>query len=71
MKKVIMGNHALSWGAQLGRAQVIAAYPIPPQTQVVELLSEMCASKTLDVRVLHDEQCLAWNSIRVLPQDGV
>lgn len=28
MKKVIMGNHALSWGAQLGRAQVIAAYPL-------------------------------------------
>jgi pyruvate/2-oxoacid:ferredoxin oxidoreductase alpha subunit len=42
-----MGNHALSYGAMLGRSQVISAYPITPQTQVVELLSEMCADGTL------------------------
>ena len=55
MKKVIMGNHALSYGAMLGRAQVIAAYPITPQTQVVELLSEMCADKTLDATFIKVE----------------
>jgi len=55
MKKVIMGNHALSWGAQLGRAQVIAAYPITPQTQVVELLSEMCASQALNAKFIKVE----------------
>jgi pyruvate/2-oxoacid:ferredoxin oxidoreductase alpha subunit len=55
MKKVIMGNHALSYGAMLGRAQVIAAYPITPQTQVVELLSEMCANKTLDAKFIKVE----------------
>jgi len=55
MKKVIMGNHALSWGAALARAQVIAAYPITPQTQVVELLSEMCASKKLDAKFIKVE----------------
>ena len=55
MKKVIMGNHALSWGAALARAQVIAAYPITPQTQVVELLSEMCASKTLNAKFIKVE----------------
>jgi pyruvate/2-oxoacid:ferredoxin oxidoreductase alpha subunit len=55
MKKVIMGNHALSYGAMLSRAQVIAAYPITPQTQVVELLSEMCASKTLDAKFIKVE----------------
>jgi pyruvate/2-oxoacid:ferredoxin oxidoreductase alpha subunit len=55
MKKVIMGNHALSWGATLARAQVIAAYPITPQTQVVELLSEMCASKKLDAKFIKVE----------------
>ena len=36
MKKVMMGNHALSYGAMLSRAQVIAAYPITPQTHIVE-----------------------------------
>jgi len=55
MKKVIMGNHALSYGAMLSRAQVISAYPITPQTQVVELLSEMCASKVLDAQFIKVE----------------
>jgi len=55
MKKVMMGNHALSYGAQLSRAQVVAAYPITPQTQVVELLSEMCADGTLDARFIKVE----------------
>jgi len=55
MKKVIMGNHALSYGAMLSRAQVIAAYPITPQTQVVELLSEMCADKTLNAKFIKIE----------------
>lgn len=50
-----MGNHALSYGAMLGRAQVIAAYPITPQTQVVELLSEMCADGTLDAKFIKVE----------------
>ena len=55
MKKVIMGNHALSYGAMLSRAQVIAAYPITPQTQVVELLSEMCADGTLNAKFIKVE----------------
>jgi len=55
MKKVIMGNHALSYGAMLSRSQVIAAYPITPQTQVVELLSEMCADGTLQAKFIKVE----------------
>jgi len=62
MKQVIMGNHALSYGAMLSRVQVIAAYPITPQTQVVELLSEICADKRLDaefVKVESEHSALA------------
>jgi pyruvate/2-oxoacid:ferredoxin oxidoreductase alpha subunit len=44
MKKVIMGNHAAAYGAKLARAEVVAAYPITPQTQTVERISEMVAS---------------------------
>jgi pyruvate/2-oxoacid:ferredoxin oxidoreductase alpha subunit len=55
MKKVIMGNHALSYGAMFSRSQVIAAYPITPQTQVVELLSEMCADGTLQAKFIKVE----------------
>lgn len=55
MKKVITGNHAVSYGALLARAQVIAAYPITPQTQVVELLSEFCASGKLNAKFIKVE----------------
>ncbi len=55
MKKVIIGNHAVSWGVKLARAQVIAAYPITPQTQVVEELSEMCANGELQARFIKVE----------------
>ena len=43
MKQVIKGNHAVSHGVRLCRVQVISAYPITPQTTIVEELSEMCA----------------------------
>jgi pyruvate/2-oxoacid:ferredoxin oxidoreductase alpha subunit len=49
-KMVLSGNHAVSYGALLSRVQVIAAYPITPQTQVVELLSEMVADGVLRAR---------------------
>lgn len=55
MKKIIVGNHAVSLGVKLARAEVISAYPITPQTQVVEMLSEMCASGELDARFIKVE----------------
>ncbi len=48
MKKVILGDHAVSYGALLSRVQTIAAYPITPQTLIVERLSEMTANGELD-----------------------
>jgi len=55
MKNVIVGNHAVSWAVQLARAEVIAAYPITPQTQMVEELAEMCASGQLQARFIKVE----------------
>ncbi len=55
MKKVLKGNHAVSHGVRLSRAQVISAYPITPQTTIVEELSEMCASGELDARFIKVE----------------
>ncbi len=54
-KRVITGNHAVSYGAMLSRVQVISAYPITPQTQVVELLSEFCANGTLNAKFIKVE----------------
>ncbi len=55
MKKTMMGNHATSWGAQLARVQVIAAYPITPQTLIVEKLSEIVADGELDAKFIKVE----------------
>jgi pyruvate ferredoxin oxidoreductase alpha subunit len=41
MKKVISANQAVSQAVRAARAQVIAAYPITPQTHIVEALSDM------------------------------
>ncbi len=55
MKKVLMGNHAVSYGARLSRVEVIAAYPITPQTQIVEELSELCARGELKAKFIKVE----------------
>ena len=52
---VIEGTHAASYGAMIGRAEVIAAYPITPQTGVVEKLSEICASGQLNAKFIKVE----------------
>jgi pyruvate/2-oxoacid:ferredoxin oxidoreductase alpha subunit len=53
--KVMEGNHAGSMAVKLARVNVITAYPITPQTQIVELLAEMCASGELDARYIKVE----------------
>jgi len=55
MKKTMMGNYAASWGAQLSRVQVIAAYPITPQTLIVEKLSDIVADGDLDAKFIKVE----------------
>jgi pyruvate/2-oxoacid:ferredoxin oxidoreductase alpha subunit len=55
MRIVIEGNHAVSYGAKAADVDVIAAYPITPQTQVVELLSQMCASGELNAKFIKVE----------------
>ncbi|MDY7040912.1 MAG: pyruvate ferredoxin oxidoreductase, partial [Chloroflexota bacterium] len=55
MKKVVTGNYAVSWGARLGRAQVIAAYPITPQTSIIEKLASFCADGEMEARFIKVE----------------
>jgi len=51
-RHLLTGNHAAAHGARLSRAEVISAYPITPQTTIVELLSEMVATGDLDARYI-------------------
>ena len=55
MKKVITGNQAVAYGVILSRVDVISAYPITPQTTIVEELSELVASGRMKTRFLKVE----------------
>jgi len=52
MKQVAEGSQAVSEAVRLAKVQVIAAYPITPQTHIVENLSEHCANGTLNARFI-------------------
>lgn len=47
-KIVVTGNYAASYGAKAARAEVVAAYPITPQTQIVERLASLIADGEMD-----------------------
>lgn len=55
MKQFLSGNEALAEGVRLARPQVISAYPITPQTTVVERLAEMVEEGSLAAEYLHVE----------------
>ncbi len=55
MKKVITGNSAVAYGAKLARVQVIAAYPITPQTSIIEKLADFCARGELKAEFIKVE----------------
>lgn len=55
MKKGIEVSIAASIAAQLARVEVIAAYPITPQTHIVEHLSELVADGKLDAVYINVE----------------
>src|SRR3989338_6101575 len=54
-KKVIEGSHAIAEAVRLCAPKVIAAYPITPQTHIVERLAEMVADGILDCEYLNVE----------------
>jgi len=52
---VMSGNYAQSYAACLARVQVISAYPITPQTSIVEKLAELVASGELPAQFVKVE----------------
>jgi pyruvate/2-oxoacid:ferredoxin oxidoreductase alpha subunit len=62
MKKVLTGNFAAAYAAVAARVQVISAYPITPQTTIVEILSELVAKGELEadfIKVESEHSALA------------
>ncbi len=55
MKKFLAGNHAVAEAVRLCRTQIVAAYPITPQTPIYEKLSEWEASGELGGEMMQTE----------------
>lgn len=55
MERIIEGNHAASYGVLLSRVEVVSAYPITPQTQIVEKLADFCESGRMKARFIRVE----------------
>jgi pyruvate ferredoxin oxidoreductase alpha subunit len=46
--KVISGDHAVAWAARLARVEVVPAFPITPQTLIMEQIAEFVNNGELD-----------------------
>jgi pyruvate/2-oxoacid:ferredoxin oxidoreductase alpha subunit len=55
MTELLTGNQAFSKGVQMARVEVISAFPITPQTSVVEELARMSADGELDAQFIRVE----------------
>lgn len=52
---IMTGNEAVAMGVKLARVKFISAYPITPQTTIVEKLADMVADRELDSRYVEVE----------------
>ncbi len=55
MRKVLTGNQAVAYGAMLSDIQVVAAYPITPQTTIIEELADMQADGRANIDYIRVE----------------
>jgi 2-oxoisovalerate ferredoxin oxidoreductase alpha subunit len=55
VQKVLSGNYAQSYAAMLARVQVVSAYPITPQTSIVEKLADFVSSGQLPAQFVKVE----------------
>jgi len=55
MQKILTGNQSSAWGAMCARAQVVSAYPITPQTTIIEELADLVDKKMLEAEFIKVE----------------
>jgi pyruvate ferredoxin oxidoreductase alpha subunit len=54
-KKALTGNEAIAYGVRLSKVRLIAAYPITPQTTIVETLANFVADGSLKAQFVESE----------------
>lgn len=55
VRKLLNGNEAAAYGVKLSRVEVIAVFPITPQTEIVDLLVKMIAEGELKAKYVTPE----------------
>ncbi len=55
MRKVLKGNGAVAEAVRLARAEVISAYPITPQTSIIEEIASMVSRGSLEAQFIKVE----------------
>lgn len=51
-RELLTGNGAAAWGARLAEADYVPAFPITPQTEIIETLAEWCDRGEMDARMV-------------------
>jgi pyruvate ferredoxin oxidoreductase alpha subunit len=51
-RELLTGNAAAAWGARLAAVDYIPAYPITPQTEIMETLAQWVAAGEMDARLV-------------------
>ncbi|MHB8827954.1 MAG: pyruvate ferredoxin oxidoreductase [Syntrophales bacterium] len=62
MRRVIEGSQAVAEAVRLAHVQVVSAYPITPQTHIVETISDYCEKGLMQARFMRmegEQSCLA------------
>lgn len=47
VRQLLTGNAAAAWGARLARAEYVPAFPITPQTEIIEMLADWFADGSM------------------------
>lgn len=55
MQKILTGNQSVAWGVMCAQVQVVSAYPITPQTTIIEELADLVAKGMLDAKFIKVE----------------
>src|SRR3972149_2204282 len=49
-REMLTGNAAAAWGVKLAEVDYVPAYPITPQTEIIETLAKWISDGVLDAR---------------------
>lgn len=55
MKEMLQGNYAVAYGVKLSRIDVVSAYPITPQTSIIEKIGSMCDGGEMEAQYIKVE----------------